>query len=353
MRKSFHDLPVKTLLILILFWVTPLVAQESLRTIGEGKWQFLPDGIALPKAHQKNVQDYHGVAVDSRGRVYIAYYSSKQNPETRTLARFNYTPEESPPFKFDRFLGDASWVAGRVHGLNIIKNNDGEERLLLVYNSHKVILCDLDGNIDKTESWSVKHRQLGKASDGNRSPLSKHLGVYDGYKSNILHELHIHDGSPTGHMHGGRGSGFDKTSTAHGIGVDIEGRYVVADRGNKRLVWQDPDFTPIKSTKHPGQQLQLSTPGLEVCNVQFLPDGSAVIPSLNAKIGFLKKSDKSECGYEMDEVITMPNDLIKIGYDGIHDANFSNDKKYLIVAVWQRTRSIPPRLFVLKKVSGN
>lgn len=342
-------MPTKTLLIFILLWASPLVAQESPRSIGDGKWQFLPNGIALPEAHQKDVQDYHGVAVDGQGRVYVAYYSSKQNPETRTLARFNYTPNENPPFKFDRFLGDASWVPGRVHGLNIIKNNDGEERLLLVYNSQKVILCDLDGNIDKAASWSVKHRQLGKASDGNRSPLSKHLGVYDGYKSNVLHELHMQDGSTTGYKHGGRGNGFDKTSTAHGIGVDVEGRYVVADRGNKRLVWQDPNFKPIKSTKHPGKQLQLPTPGLEVCNVQFLPDGSAVLPALNAKIGFLKKSLKSECGYEMDGVITMPSELIKKGYDGIHDVNLSNDKKYLVVAVWQRKRSIPPRLFVLKR----
>ena len=333
--------------------VTPLLAEETPRFIDDGKWQFLPNGIALPEAHQKDVQDYHGVAVDSKGRAYIAYYSSKQNDKTRTLARFNYTPNAKTPFTFDKFLGDASWVKGRVHGLNIIKNNKGEERLLLVYNSQKVILCDLDGNIDVTEGWQVKHPQLGKATDGNRSPLSKHLGVYDGYKSNILHEIHIHDGSLTGHKHGSKGKGFDKTSTAHGVGVDTEGRYVVADRGNQRLVWQDHHFKPIKSTSTPEKQLQLATPGLEVCNVQFLPDGSAVLPSLNAKIGFLKKSAESECGYALDHVISMPPDLINLGYDGIHDVNFTNDKKYLIVAVWQRKKTTPPRLFLLKRNSTN
>jgi hypothetical protein len=338
--------------LLCLFLAIHLPARGSSRIIGEGDYQFefLPDGISLPQSHQDHVQDYHGVAVDSTGRVYIAYYSSKHTDATRTVARFLYTPTEETPFTFDRFLGDASWVAGRVHGLNIIKTDQGEERLLLVYNSQKVILCDLDGNVDKTDSWIVKHAQFGKASDGNRSPLSTHLGVYDGYKSNLLHPLHIHDGSRTGHQHGGRGKGLGKTDTAHGIGVDLEGRYVVADRGNMRLVWRNPEFQPLNSEREPGKQLQLATPGLEVCNVQFAPDGSAVLPALNAKIGFLKKSDESECGYVMDGSITMPADLVKLGYDGIHDVNFSVDKKFLIVAVWQRDRATPPRLFALKRI---
>ncbi len=323
------------------------------QTIGEGKWtfEFLPNSISLPVDHIANVQDYHGVAVDSKGRVYIAYYSKKQTKETRAVARFNYTPNGDTPFTFDRFLGDLSWVDGRVHGLNIIQNDKGEERLLLVYNSRKVILCDLDGKIDVDDSWMIKHKVLGKASDGNRSPLSKHIGVYDGYKSNILHELHLHDGARTGLKHGGKGSGFDQTSTAHGIGVDLQGRYVVADRGNKRLLWQNPNFEPIRSKEDRNKQLQLPTPGLEVCNVSFSADGSAVLPALNARIGFLKKSNKTECGYEMDGFITMPNALVKRGYDGIHDVNFSLDKKYLIVAVWQRTRKIPPRLFTLRRIT--
>ena len=82
------------------------------------------------------------------------------------------------------------------------------------------------------------------------------------------------------------------------------------------------------------------------------PDGSAVLPALNAKIGFLKKSDESECGYVMDGSITMPADLVKLGYDGIHDVNFSVDKKFLIVAVWQRDRATPPRLFALKRIES-
>ena len=346
----------KMLIKFIIFLSLALSANQAVaenQIVGEGKWkfEFLSNGISLPTKHVANVQDYHGVAVDSKGRVYIAYYSNKQTNETRTVARFNYTPDGKAPFTFDRFLGDLSWVDDRIHGLNIIMNNKGEERLLLVYNKNKVILCDLDGRVDVDDSWIIKHSVFGKATDGNRSPLSKHIGVFDGYNSNILHEMHLHDGTRTGLKHGGKGAGFDQTSTAHGIGVDLQGRYVVADRGNKRLVWQNPSFEPIRSKEDGNKQLQLATPGLEVCNVSFSADGSAVLPALNARIGFLKKSSDTECGYEMDGFISMPPELVERGYDGIHDVNFSIDKKYLIVAVWQRNKKTPPRLFALRRIT--
>jgi hypothetical protein len=73
----------------------------------------------------------------------VAYFTpeGKVDESTRTLARFDYKPEEAVPFPFDRFLGDKSWVAGRVHGLNTITTPDGDERLLLVYNKKRTILC--------------------------------------------------------------------------------------------------------------------------------------------------------------------------------------------------------------------
>ena len=77
------------------------------------------------------------------------------------------------------------------------------------------------------------------------------------------------------------------------------------------------------------------------------------MPCLNAKIAFLKKSTKEECGYEIAAVLTMPKELVKQGYDGIHDINFSKDMKYLIIAVWQRNKKTPPRLFALRKVMEN
>jgi len=338
--------------ICLIFLITSafLNAQDK-EILGSGKWtfEFLPKGILLPEEHAKKVQDYHGVAVDSQGRVYVGYYTKKADQDTRSVARFNYNPGQNPPFKFDRFLGDTSWVKARLHGLNVIKTKSGEERVLLVYNTHMVILCDLDGNIDKEMTFKAQHKQFRKASDGHYSPLSAQLGIYDGYATNVLHEMDF-NGSLTNKKHGSKGKGLDKTNTAHGVGLDPAGNYVIADRGNKRLVWRKPDFKPLLSKKDPSKHVQLATPGLEVCNVQF-KDDYAVLPCLNSRIAFLKKSSDSESGYELDSYFAMPKNLIKQGYDGIHDVNFSIDGKYLIVAVWQRNRKIPPRLFALKKVS--
>ena len=340
---------MKIIFVLITLLSLGLAAEEKIM-LGSGRWtfEFMPNAIQLPAKHAKGIQDYHGVAVDSNGRVYIGYYTKNGNSETRAIARFNYKPESETPFVFDRFIGDSSWVKDRLHGLNIVKTHDGEERLLIVYNKQQVILCDLDGRIDVEHTFKVRHKEIQKGSDGHKSPHSEHLGVYDGYATNILHELNL-DGSKTGHSHGEKGTGLDHTNTAHGMGVDPNGNLVIADRGNKRLVWRQPDLKPLLSKKNPEKHVQLATPGLEVCNVQFQKD-YAVLPCLNSRIAFLKKSDKEECGYELESSFAMPRDLVKQGFDGIHDANFSIDGKYVIVAVWQRNRKIPPRLFALKRV---
>jgi hypothetical protein len=340
-------------LFIIFLLITFGVVAEDKTIVGSGNWTYevLTDAIELPKAHASGVQDYHGVAVDSLGRVYVGYYSKKVDSKTRSVARFNYDAASTSPFTFDRFLGDSSWVPNRVHGVNIIGNSQVGERLLLVYNKQQVILCDLDGNVDKKGTFLIKNKVFKKASDGNKSPKSESIGIYDGYATNKLYELKLNDGSLTGHVHGAKGRKADHTDTAHGIGVDPNGDYVIADRGNKRLVWRSPDFKPRMSKKNPFKQLQLATPGLEVCNVQFKGD-VAVVPCLNAKIAILEKSDKEECGYALSTVLSMPKELIKLGYDGIHDVNFSNDMKYLIVAVWQRKKNIPPKLFALRRLAN-
>ena len=339
--------------LLILFFIVCLSTESADKIIlGEGRWQyeFLPQAIQLPSEHAAGVQDYHGVAVDSKGRVFVGYYSKKTSSITRSVARFTYHPDSDTPFKFDKFLGDSSWVPNRIHGVNIFRNSKNEERLLLVYNKQQVIVCDLDGNIDKEECFNKKSPVFKKASDGHKSPLSDKIAVYDGYATNKLYALDKSTGIVTGHSHGAKGKGNDKTSTAHGIGVDPQGNYVIADRGNKRLVWRTPEFKPLMSAKKSFEQLQLATPGLEVCNVQFFKD-AAVLPCLNAKIAFMEKSAENECGYEITSVLKMPAELIKKGYDGIHDVNFSSDLNYLIVAVWQRKRNVPPVLFALKRVA--
>ena len=74
------------------------------------------------------------------------------------------------------------------------------------------------------------------------------------------------------------------------------------------------------------------------------------MPCLNASRAFLEKSATEECGWKIASSFKMPKDLIRKGYDGIHDANFSVDGKFVIVAVWRRGKKGQARLFVLKKL---
>ncbi|NQZ59057.1 MAG: hypothetical protein HRT88_16515 [Lentisphaeraceae bacterium] len=210
-------------------------------------------------------------------------------------------------------------------------------------------LCDLDGNTNVEQSLNIENKLFKKASGGNYSQKSSALAVYDGYASNKLHELHIQDGSHAGHIHGSKGMGLNKTKTAHGMTVDQGGNYDIAERGNKRLVWHQPDCTALLSSQNPQKHVQRATPSLEVCNVHC-KDDFAVLPCLNSSIAFLKKSDKEECGDEIDSSFKMPAELIKQGYDGIHDINFSQDNKYLIVAVWQCNKKLVPILFALRRI---
>ena len=325
----------------------------SKELLGQGDWKFniISNAIKLPDQHHKPVQDYHGVAVDSLGRVYIGYYSRKSTAETRAVARFIYQPDKTPVFKLDKFIGDKSWNDGRLHGLNIVKI-DGKEKLLLVYNKKKVILADLDGNLEK--GWKMESNKFRKASDGHLSPKGKQVAVFDGYSSNVLYGLDKKTGKLTGATSGGRGKGNGKTSTAHGLGVDPDGNYVVADRGNKRLLWWTPDLKPLMIKDKDGKlkQKQLAMPGLEVCNVAF--EGKyAVVPSLNASIAIIGPDDSSESGYKIISKFKIPAEYVKLGYDGIHDANFTKDFKYIVVSTWQRKRNVAPCLFLLKREVRN
>jgi hypothetical protein len=317
--------------------------------LGTGQWQYRlrTDAITLPTDHHADVQDYHGIAVDSTGRVYVAYYCSKVKDHTRTVARFTYDPKATPPFKLDKFLGTKEWVSGRIHGLNIIRNDAGEERLLLVYNKQRVILCDLDGNVDKV-GFAVKHKHFGKATDGHRAKGTKGVGVFDGYKSNKFLELALHDGTLTGKTSGGRGNGDGKTSTAHGVGIDPAGQFVVADRGNQRLTWWKNDLTPLIVD---GTQKQLPMKGFEVCNVAFQGE-VAIVPALNARLAIIGPDKTAAIGFRILSSLIIPKEYVAKGYDGVHDANFTPDLKYIVVAVWQRSRKIAPTLFALERVTS-
>jgi hypothetical protein len=165
-----------------------------------------------------------------------------------------------------------------------------------------------------------------------------------------LYVIDLKTGAINNKTESGRGNADAKTNTAHGIGVDPEGNYVIADRSNSRLVWRNSDLSPlmIKDVNGKLKQKQLAMPGLEVCNVAFKGQ-YAVVPCLNASIAIIGPHPENAGHYKILSKFKMPGEYIDLGYDGIHDANFTNDLNYIVVSTWQRKKNIAPRVFVLQR----
>jgi hypothetical protein len=318
-----------------------LYARRVVLSHGELTVEPIANLIRLPAGHEEHVIDYHAVARDSCGRIYVLYNSLQRFPHTRALARFHYLYDEQNGegrFVFDTFLGTRAWAEGTVHGLSISREvrpdgSAGEEQLLIVNNDGTIILADLDGNV----RW-----QLSLNDDGPLKPTaavaatrSASFGVVDGYGNNANFVYSSWSGEIVA-VTGAKGSGDGQSSTNHGVDVDPDGNFVVADRGNTRLTWWTADtFEPIVTR---GLQRRLDMPELQVCGVSFL-ENRAVVACLNSKLAFLAPDEHGAAGYKVVAVFELPEALIAAGIDGVHDAEFTPDGRYVVVAVWERRRA--------------
>jgi hypothetical protein len=299
----------------------------------------VPNLIRLPLDHERRVIDYHAIARDNQGRIYVLYNSNQRAADTRALARFHYEGDSPGQERiiFDTFLGARDWADGTPHGLNIsrCRNTDGlvEELMAIVNNDGTIILADLDGR----ERW--RH---APSPDGPKAPTSAvaaidadSVAVVDGYATNsnfLFSKLSARIVNKTG----SEGCDDGQSKTNHGIDLDPDGHFVIADRGNTRLTWWTAEsLVPLMYGQ---RQVTLDMRGLQVCNTSFL-GRYAVVPCLNSKLAFLAPDGGTTSGYRVAAVITMPHELIAAGIDGIHDAEFTPDGRFIIVAVWERHRT--------------
>jgi hypothetical protein len=299
----------------------------------------IPGMIRLPLEHEQCAIDYHAVARDSLGRIYVLYNSLDRTASTRALARFRLEIDESgdETFKFERFLGTRDWAEGTPHSLEISvsrsDNGDRYECMTIVNNDGTIIHADIDGR----ELWNSSISNFGPKAPTCAAvdPHGEIVAVVDGYGTN---KNYVYSGL-TGKIEkttGEEGDGDGQSRTNHGITLEPNGNFVVADRGNERLTWwSEDDLRPLIKD---GSQVALNLPDLQVCNISFYGE-CAVVPCLNSKLAFLAPDGAAPCGYKLVAVVTMPSFLIAAGIDGIHDAEFSQDGRYLIVSVWERHRS--------------
>jgi hypothetical protein len=300
-----------------------------------------PNLIRLPAGHEEFVIDYHAVCRDSFGRIYVLYNSLQRFPHTRALARFHYVYDDEDAtgrFIFDTFIGTRDWAEGTVHGLSIAKAKfagyrDDDQTILLVNNDGSVLLAELDGKVrwrrTSPDDESMKPTAAVAAVDAGT------IGLVDGYGTNRNYLCSYTTGEILGTT-GGKGAGDGLSMTNHSVDLDLAEDFVVADRGNSRLTWWTTDtFEPLLVN---GAQKQLALPGLQVCSVSFL-GSRAVAACLNSRLAFLGPDPNHPSGLKVTAVIEMPPELIAAGIDGIHDAEFTADGRYLIVAVWERHRA--------------
>lgn len=297
--------------------------------------------IRMPAGHEEYVVDFHGIARDSQGRIYVLYNSLQRFPHTRALARFHYVYDEASDkgrCVFDSFLGTRAWAEGTVHGLHIGRRTlpDGslEECIVITNNDGTLILANIDGE----EIWQRSLIGSGPTAPtaASMSRSGEVIGVVDGYGTSHNFLVRAADGEIFS-TSGAKGSNDCQSFTNHGIDLCPDGSFVVADRGNRRLTWWNGEtLEPISVN---GQQRKLDLPGLEICGIAFF-ERFAVVPCLNSALTFLAADAADAPGWRLLGSVSMPKELRDAGIDGIHDAEFTADGRYIVIGVWERHRTL-------------
>lgn len=183
-----------------------------------GGWGKLPEG--------KSFGYTHGLAEDSRGRIYV----HNQSPDA--VAVFD------PGGTFITSWGN-EFAAG-AHGMQLRKEGPAEYLYLADIARHTVVKTTLDGEV----VWTKAHPQESGVYEKPEAYTPTNVAfapngdfyVADGYGQSYIHHYNLQ--GEYLRTWGGKGSEPGKMSCPHGIWVDTRGMepvIVVADRANIRL----------------------------------------------------------------------------------------------------------------------
>ena len=210
---------------------------------GEHTYEAIHDWATLPPTHAFG--NTHGVAVDSKGMVYIKHTVHATSSSGDAVCVFD------PAGKFV-----TSWGAefrGGAHGLTLSREEGGEFLWLSDCNRAVVRKTTLAGETVLDLTWPEESGLYGavgeyrptnvavvpreaKDAAGRPHPMCGYVFVADGYGKSWIHVF-----GPKGNYvrsFGGPGNQRGQTSCPHGLAIDSRGdvpRLVVADRSNRRL----------------------------------------------------------------------------------------------------------------------
>lgn len=247
--------------------------------VGTGEWQFvcLHDWLLAPGGHLFG--DTHGLAQDSRGRIYVAHTAHHNSIVKDAVCVYSEQGE---------FL--TSWGAeyrGGAHGLDI--RREGRREFLYHCDTQRrlVVKTDLDGKIVWSQGapMQVEAYKSGQPfvptnvafGDNNR------LFVADGYGSSYIH-VYEADGTYV-KTFAGRGSEKGLTNSPHGIYLDRRGKeplLAVADRSNRRIQYFDQD----------GKHVAFVTAGMRLPCHFSERKGVLLVPDLDSVVTLLDEKNK-------------------------------------------------------------
>lgn len=231
------------------------------------QWERLPQGWSFIEAV--------GVAIDSRDRLFV----------------FNRGEHPVIVFSSDgRFL--VSWGEGkfvRPHGICIgpddsVYLTDDQDHIVRKYtpDGELLLTLGLPGKASQTGVYGGEfpdYRAVQTSAGPFNLPTNLALGphgelyVADGYGNARVHKF-----SPTGELltsWGQPGDGPGQFNVPHGIGVDVLGRVIVADRENSRLQFFSPD----------GEYLEEWTDVVRPCDLFIDDDGLIYVAELGRRAG--------------------------------------------------------------------
>lgn len=242
---------------------------------GEFKYECIHDWILPPEGMVFG--DTHGVAQDSRGRIYVAHTVNADSKSDDAICVYD---EKG---KFQTSWG--SRFKGGAHGLDL-RREGGEEFLYHCDTAHRLVVkTKLDGTVvwekgSPDESGKYKNGEAFIPTNVAFSPNGDFY-VADGYGSNWIHQY-----DQKGNFmrtFGGSGSAPGQVSQPHGLWVDTrkkEPLLAVADRANRRIQYFSLD----------GKHVSFSSEGMRLpCHfslrqeLMLVPDLESVVTILDAE----------------------------------------------------------------------
>ena len=256
-----------------------VLADDQKIILGSGghKYEWIPDWLT-PPANMK-YGDTHGLAQDSRGKIYLSHTVHPTSECPDGVAVFD---------EHGKFL--TSWgpqFRGGSHGLDLRK--EGHEEFLYHCDTNRRVFCKstLDGKI----LWEQGLPKEAGVYDDKHAFVPTNIAfapngdffVADGYGSSYIHKFDMQGNYKL--TFAGPGSEQGKTNCPHGIWLDDRDHHpklAVADRANHRIQYFDLD----------GKSMGFVTDGMRLPCHFNLRGHEMLVPDLDSIVTILDEKNK-------------------------------------------------------------